>query len=295
MFFGIDQEETHVWQLSQAHPAIHVVLAITTLVISLSFVLFVMAARAENTVYYVDASGGSDSNTGTSWGEAFATLQMALSVAESSDEIWVAEGVYYPDEGPGQNDNDRTSSFKPRNDIVIYGGFAGNETSPDERDIPAHPTVLSGDIDGNDITNPYGVVTDTVNIQGNNAYHVVRGDIGVDSSAVLDGFFVTAGQANGTASETIGGGMFNSESSPTLTNLTLEGNMATAGGGGMANGTNSNSTLTQVNFIANTAGNWGGGLWNVYGNPTLTDVTFVGNTVLLGRWDAQLLLHFHAD
>ena len=242
----------------------------------------VLVARAENAVYYVDASGGSDSNSGTSWAEAFETLQMALTVAESSDQIWVSEGVYYPDEGPGQIDNDRTSPFKPRNGIEIYGGFAGNETSLDERDIPAHPTVLSGDIDGNDITDPRGVVTDTVNIQGSNVYHVVRGDIGVDGSAVLDGFIITAGQADGPGSDAHGGGIFNYQSSPTYRNLTIEGNMTSAGGGGMANEDNSNPMLSQISFLANTASDWGGGMWNVNSSPTLTDVTFSGNTASWG-------------
>ena len=40
------------------------------------------------------------------------------------------------------------------------------------RDWATNITVLSGDLDGNDITDPTGVVTDTANIVGDNAYHV---------------------------------------------------------------------------------------------------------------------------
>jgi hypothetical protein len=84
-------------------------------------------------------------------------------------------------------------------------------------------TILSGDIDQNDITDPYGVVTDTANIVGENAYHVVTGG-GTDSTAVLDGFVITAGQANGSSDPHYnGGGMYNSSSSPTLTNVVFSG------------------------------------------------------------------------
>jgi hypothetical protein len=44
-----------------------------------------------------DATGA---ETGESWADAYKKLHDALTNAEG-DEIWVAEGVYYPDEGLG--------------------------------------------------------------------------------------------------------------------------------------------------------------------------------------------------
>ncbi|MBL7063280.1 MAG: hypothetical protein ISS49_03595 [Anaerolineae bacterium] len=191
-----------------------------------------------------DATGA---NNGASWSDACTDLQDALDAATGGDEILVAEGIYTPTAGIT-----RTATFTLVNGVALYGGFAGTETARDQRDWEAHVTVLSGDLDGSDTTGANGVVTNTTNITGSNAYHVVTGG-GVTETAVLDGFTVTGGQANGRASYDNGGGMYNADSSPTLTNVTFSGNYA-RDGGGMCNEDNSNPTLTNVTFSNNTAG-----------------------------------------
>ena len=83
-----------------------------------------------------------------------------------------------------------------------------------------------------------------------------------------------AGNTSGT-----GGGMTNDQSSPTLTNVTFSGNTA-ASGGGMYNFFNSTApTLTNVVFSGNKATDHGGGIYNIgAASPTLINVTFFGNT-----------------
>ena len=235
----------------------------------------------------------------------------ALLTASSDDQIWVAAGVYYPDEGTGQTGDVVTSTFVLTNGVALYGGFTGTETVLGDRDWAANVTVLSGDIDQDDGTDPHGVVTDTANIADSNASHVVS-SLRMTNTAVLDGFTITAGTATGGQPHHQGGGMYNNASSPTLANVAFTGNRADRGGGmfndtigvgvyaegssptlsnvtfsgntavirggGMYNDGSSSPTLSNVTLSGNTAGDFGGGIYDAGGNPMLSNVTFSGNT-----------------
>jgi hypothetical protein len=219
------------------------------------------------------------SGDGSSWANA-ANLQDALTsggevTATTDDEIWVASGVYYPDEGDGQIDDAEISTFQLIENIAIYGGFAGNEANRDDRDWQTNITVLSGDIDGNDTNTDGNNIAETWNdIHGSNAYHVVTGT----DDAILDGVTITAGQADGSSPDKSGGGMYNDTSSPTLSNITFRGNQAYFSGGGMCNIASSSPTLTNVTFRGNQVYSRGGGMYNQdNSNPSLTNVTFDEN------------------
>ncbi|PDW01675.1 hypothetical protein CJ255_17995, partial [Candidatus Viridilinea mediisalina] len=212
---------------------------------------------------YVRA-GASGANDGTSWANAFPTLQDALAVATSGQQIWVAAGTYYPDEGDGQTDNDRSSTFLLRENVAIYGGFAGNETALEQRDWLANVTILSGDLDQDDTPN-FGN-------RANNAYHVVTGA----NNATLDGFTITAGNANGAWPNNIGGGIYNNNASPTLRNLTISGNQAGVSGGGIYNN-NASPTLRNLTISGNRATSVGGGVYNNGGTPSFSNVTISDN------------------
>src|SRR5574341_1154140 len=241
----------------------------------------VASATTDACRLYVDADS-TGNNDGSSWADAFTSLQDALAVAAPGYEIWVAEGVYYPDEGAGQTNGDRAATFQLRDGVAIYGGFAGTETLLSQRDPAAHVTILSGDI-GQDDLNADGnfIAEDTGDLVGSNSYHVVTGS-GTDSSALLDGFTITAGQANATAPNDSGGGLYNSGGSPTLADITFSGNSATSYGGGTFNFLNSSPTLTDVTFTGNWAGSGGGMVNHNNSSPTLTNVTFSGNSVFNG-------------
>lgn len=139
--------------------------------------------------YVNDNAAGA--NNGNDWTNAYTSLQSALADANCT-EIWVAAGVYKPT----TVSTNRSASFALKSGVQVYGGFAGTETTLSQRDWAANKTILSGDIDNNDLTDPGGVVTTTAHIIGNNSYHVVVAT-NVDSSAVLDGFIITAGRADG--------------------------------------------------------------------------------------------------
>jgi hypothetical protein len=197
----------------------------------------------------------------TSWATA-CELQTALSAVVSDDEIWAAAGTYTP----GTN---RDDTFQLVSGVALYGGFTGSETAREQRDWETNITTMSGDI---------GVTGNN----GDNSYHVVTGS-DVDATAILDGFTVSGGNADGEEYPVnSGGGMFNDLSSPTLANVTFSNNSAEVRGGGMFNDLSS-PTLSSVTFSSNTAVNGGGGgMWNEDSSPFLSYVTFTDNTADYG-------------
>ncbi len=239
-----------------------------------------------NIIYVdLDANGAGD---GTSWEDAFTDINSAMSAAGSGDEIWVSEGTYYP-----TDTNDRSISIQLEPNVALYGGFAGTEEGRVQRDWKTHETILSGDIN----------IPDDVN---DNSYHVVKGA----DNAVLDGFTITLGRADGpTNDDKRGGGMFNFSCSPTVANCLFSYNHATGvtgtywiAGGGMYNyncspdisncvflenstategGAMSNdsasSSISNCMFIKNYSQQWTGGVDNKNCSPTLINCTFVGN------------------
>ena len=177
-------------------------------------------------IIYVDHRAPSLVNDGLSWDTAYMSVQDALAAATKGDEIWVAKGVYYPDTGLAQKKGDRKATFLLLDDVALYGGFAGIETRRDKRDWVANVTVLSGDLDANDSTDSFGMVTNAAKINGDNAYGVVTARH-VSKTAHLDGFVITAGQATGNRFPQFRGGgiVVHNNSSPTLANITLSGNV----------------------------------------------------------------------
>jgi predicted outer membrane repeat protein len=249
------------------------------------------------TRYYVSKTGNGENPT-LGWSTAYTSVQDALALAAVfGGEIWVAAGVYYPDQGIGQLDDSKSSTFVLAENVKMYGGFDTNDTTFSERDWEANLTVLSGDIDEND-TDTEGVVLTTTHIKGKNSYHVVRAS-GVTSNTVLDGFTITGGQANSGDTDYLNsrGGGFDcegsgdgNECSPILKNLSFSGNYAVDDGGAMfssgSSGGNSIPSLVNVTFIGNSAGVHGGAIYsqaiNGTSNPSLIEVTFFDNSAVKG-------------
>lgn len=208
--------------------------------------------QTTGSIHYVKPSASGDCS---SWADA-CDLQVALLTANSGDQIWVVAGTYKP-----TTSEDRESSFVLKNGVEIYGGFPIEGGGWENRDWIANVTTLSGDI---------GMPDDITD----NSYHVVTSH-NLDSSTIMDGFTIIAGSATGDAPNDSGGGMYNFESSPTLKNLTFQGNLA-INGGGMYNESSSPS-LQYVVFESNNA-IFGGGMNNfLQSNPTITDATFNNN------------------
>ena len=99
-------------------------------------------------VIHVNVALGSGLNNGTSWMDAFRgpdALQIALAAAQPGDEIWVAQGEYRP-----SSTGDRGVSFTLFDDREMYGGFDGTETLREQRNWAVNPTVIHGDVAGDE-------------------------------------------------------------------------------------------------------------------------------------------------
>src|SRR5262249_27154355 len=143
--------------------------------------------------------------------------------------------------------------------VALYGGFAATETLRSQRNWLANPTVLSGDIGGDDGVDAHGVITDINKLHGTNSLHVVVADgtsTPITSTTRLDGFTITGGNAVGGN----GGGMLcnglGGICNPHIEHVTFSGNMADYGGALFNDGSisgQSSPTLTNVAFLNNSA------------------------------------------
>jgi hypothetical protein len=198
---------------------------------------------------YVDANA-TGANNGSSWPDAYRCLQNALADANSSPkpvEIRVAQGIYKPDRGTGITPGDRYATFQLKSGVAIKGGYAGlNHPNPNTRDIVRYKTILSGDLNSNDIevTDPCDLSNEPT--RDENSYHVVVGS-GTDSTAILSGFTVIGGNANDYYyPNNCGGGIYNYHGSPTLVYCTITYNHAHGYDDGGEDGTEGNGGGTDV-------------------------------------------------
>ncbi|HEX4440831.1 MAG TPA: right-handed parallel beta-helix repeat-containing protein [Thermoanaerobaculia bacterium] len=220
-------------------------------------------APALSTVIYVKANAAG-LNDGSSWTNAFTSLQSALGAAVATDEIWVAAATYKP-----TATSDRTIAFALKNNVAVYGGFAGTETMRSQRDPVAHVTILSGDIG-------------TVGSAADNSFHVVTTDATVTNTGKLDGFTVSGGQADGNpaSNQDRGAGIWVSGGSALISGVTFTANFASFRGAG-ARVENGSPRFLGCTFVSNSVpfGAGGAGLSTGAGSVSLESCVFRSNSI----------------
>ena len=232
--------------------------------------IFIALGEANNQgrlIIYVDkdATGAAD---GSNWIDAYTQLPPAfgsINPALMGVEIWIADGTYKPTTG-----SSRTDAFHLRDNVEIYGGFAGTEILREQRKLTKHTTILSGQIGESE--------------DEDNSYHVVEGS-GTTNTAILSDVTIMDGYAKilpplaPTANEDRGGGMLVINGSPIVANVRFVHNFANLYGGGMyVEGSSSSVYIINSLFNNNTAGSMGGGL-NIYNGAKawVINSSFVSN------------------
>ncbi len=223
------------------------------------------------TTYYVDASKPDNSGAGTTWLSAKKDVQDAIDASSPGDQIWVKSGVYkpknypstlipvadsYPSGSPLLPLSDRDNMFLLKNNQKIYGGFAGTETSINERTdiLGSNKTTFSGDV---------GTVGDSTD----NCYHILV-YLAPDNGAVaptIDGIHFEGAYANSNYGQTIlPGAAFGSA---------YDLGISKAFGGAIYIYLGNNGEVRNCSFTHNTAGNRGASIWFEGGFGTTRKLT----------------------
>ncbi len=194
---------------------------------------------------------------GFAWSVAYDRLQDALADAAASGgaitEIWVASGIYTPSvASPG-------ASFDLVDDVAVRGGFLGIETTAEERDPDANPTILSG------------------SLTGASARHVIVAAT-VGPGCELDGFIIQRGLADGVGAVMTdrGAGLLCLDASPVVRNCRFESNIAVGHGGAVAVEGGS-PAFVFCDFIANAAPIGGGVATSEDAAARFFNCRFLGN------------------
>jgi hypothetical protein len=112
-------------------------------------------------------------------------------------------------------------------------------------------------------------------IDGNQSGSVVTFNSGEGAESVLDGFTITNGNGTVSGSYTYGGGIYCWQSSPTITNCTINSNSANEGSG--VSCYYSSPMITKCTISNNTADRTGGGVLCEISSPTLINCLINGN------------------
>lgn len=237
-------------------------------IILVGVVFCVNAVCFADRIIYVDENAPGPVFDGLTWTRAYTILQFALDDARSGDVIYVAEGTYKPYNFYG-GDTNPYRAFRLKNGVGLYGGFdpSSGVTTMEQRNWKSHKTILSGDLGWSGFL-------------GDNCYHVFyhAASLVLNSTAILDGFIVSDGNAIGDGThEHSGGGMYNDRCSPTIRNCTFANNHSIQYGGAIYNRNDANPTIENCTFSDNQSQE-GGAVANDEVDPTITRCAFTENS-----------------
>ncbi len=203
---------------------------------------------AEGRIRYVRPGG---TGSGTSWADAAGNIQAMIDdLADNNPqqlpgEVWVAAGEYEPQSYVISGMN-YSASFRMRDGISVYGGFAGTETSKTEREMSGsmpwqfkNTTVLSGAYyDHANLAYADGRWTLTSDSRHVVWFAPMQGEQAFARVTVLDGVTIRGGYAQGNTGladfmTDCGAGVYIDGENARLQNCIVKENYATGNGGGV--------------------------------------------------------------
>jgi len=234
-------------------------------------------------VIYVDTSARGE-NTGLDWPNAWPCLQNALAAAESGDDVWVAAGVYRPDEqlSPTPSGSEIISSGDPKarfwieKGISLLGGFPQGGGNLEARAPRVYETILSGDLLGDDGPDRAG--------KEDNSHGIVRIRVNLGREVTIDGLTISGAEGDlpwryGIAPDTFGG-IWCIDTKLKISNCAFYENRARLGGAiSQTASFSGKNTISDCIFVGNYANN-GGAIAG--GDVIISGCQFIGNTAVFG-------------
>lgn len=240
--------------------------------------IFIFQQTATGQIFVKSDAAGA--NNGSSWANAYNDLTNALNTANDGDQIWVAAGTYTP----GGSNPMPTSVFRVKKAISIYGGFAGTESSLNERDPSANLTTLNGDSNGDDIPNDFSTN------RFDNTIHIMYVDSLLNGDVTIDGFKFKGGHT-GTDNTQPGyfweGGAIHCQSQVNIRNCSFTANFGRTGGCVYLSNKCSGSEIADCAFSQNSTSSQSAGIYVDNNAETVVRrCEFSGNQTIRGAYYA---------
>ncbi|MFK7932624.1 MAG: T9SS type A sorting domain-containing protein [Saprospiraceae bacterium] len=250
-----------------------------------TFLFLIHFSIAAQSIIYVDVNS-TDPEDGFSWGKPMQTLQGGIDLAKDGDQIWVAQGKYNPTtkdrDGIASSGADLT--FFINKNITILGGFERGDDLND-RDPDSKETILDG--------------------KNNNFNHYQIVNI-FNCNAIINGFTIAGGVANGMTTTLQKGAGINiytdgKNISPSIKYCKIQDNTSDGNGGGVYVSDDNSGTIdfnfSDCSFTNNNSMSSGGGIYaensfNVNNTLLLDNCDFSNNTAAVNGGGVYVALNY---